>query len=265
MSEINPSTHEEYSYHENLEQLINDLEDLACREDEDYALGLKDDYRKSEPALDIGGELSSEVFFMVERTRSSHISPTFGEVYGDVISTSYQVGGTVASAKPRFDSFPAEIQEFLLDAVQVDLDDENDSNPWHETLHDKDTAIVIEYRYAHTIFQDGAVTPHSELVILIDEDEFPIPETAAPNTLQPAKEIEQNPGKFDMAEFEKLFDSESLLALGALQQQLVTRHEQVQILSQFYNQIEGIRFMTQEARLSAVRTTINYLYEPKAA
>lgn len=265
MSEVSHTDHEGYSYHENLEKLIIELERLACREDEDFASGLKDDYRKSEPALDVGGELSSEVFFVAERTRSSHISPTFGEVYGDVISTSYQIGGSVASAKPRFDSFPAEIQEYLLGAVEVDLDDENDSNPWHETLHDKDTAIVVEYRYSHTIFQDGTVTPHSELVILIDEDEFPVPETAAAYTSKPAKDVEQNPGRVDMTEFEKLFDSESLLALGSLQQQLVTRHEQVQILTMFYDQIESIRFMTQDARLHAVRTTINYLYEPKAA
>lgn len=256
MSEVDPGQFEERSYHEDLEKLINDLETLACRVNEDYALGVTDGFDHSDPQLDMGGELKTEPFFNVERTRESYISPRFGEIHGDVITTSYQVGGIISSFKTSFDNFPAHIQEHLLEAVESEPED-----AWLETLRDKDTSIVIQYRYSHTIFQDGTITPSSDLFILVDDDVFQIPEVPHAQFAAPlAQGTDQTPGEFDMSEFESMFDTESLLTVGALEKQLITRREERQILEMFYAQIDGIRFLTQQARLAVVRNTINYLY-----
>lgn len=265
MSEASYNNHEEYSYIDDLDKLISELEEIACTNKEDYSLGLSDLYEKHEPDVDLGGEITSNVYFRAQKTRASHISPNFGQIYGDVIMTSYQIGGVIGNAKPNFNSFPVQIQEYLMESIEVDLD-ENRKNPWHETLCDETTQFLVEYRYSHTINSDGTVIPESELVILVDEEEFAIPETAAADYSQkPTKKVEQRPSELDMSGFEASLDPELLITLEALQGQLAHRHEQARVLSAFYEQIELVRFMSSADRLKSVRSTIKYLFEDEAA
>lgn len=242
--------------------LISKFERLACEHSEDYADGIEDGYSITKQTLDMGGKLSTELFFNAERVRESHRAG----IHGDIICSSYQAAGSIWYHDLKLEDLPEDVQAFLIESdIDAEEDDEYEVERQKEEMTEyfsqEHVKLSVNYKFSHTIFSDGTLTPHSNFAVFEGEDEYPLPEAKFYGNYQIHSIQAEQTSQSAAVEIEGIeIDSEFKLAFASLAQQITADLDQKKVFEMFYRNIQSSQFISDLQRLKRMENTVNDIF-----
>lgn len=237
--------------------LAAELEEAARSFSLEYRSGLADSMSISQRTTDIGGEIEAKVTFTANRmTGFADIGAEVPVEY--IVETEFKCYGLTK------DSFPDYVWDLLIKTHMTEGEEDGEYVPdedWIDMLHDEDTNFEIAYRHGHTITTEGNVYFHEWLVAYVEDEEIYLPThrkveiSDTENNTEGLATSEHN-----LSDLEAILSPEDIACMRDIGNVVLAEHRPTKLIDDLYDQIETVRFRTNDMRVIAARNVVKEIF-----